>query len=116
MDNYYHNLSEEDLADVSEYNFDHPSALNYEEIARDLKKLVSGKNIYTPVYDFTTNARKEGAREEIKWAPFIIFEGIHSLYFEELRDLMDLRLFVMTDDDTRLARRCTNIYIYIYIY
>ena len=115
MDNYYKPLTREELLHVSDYNFDHPGALDYEEIARDLKELLSGKDIYTPVYDFTRHARMEGKKEEIKWAPFIIFEGIHSLYYEELRDLMDLRLFVMTDDDIRLARRCMIIYIYIYI-
>ena len=41
----------------------------------------------------------------MKWQPIVIFEGILSLYEKRFRDLMDLKIFVMTDDDVRLARR-----------
>ncbi len=50
---------------------------------------------------------RTGETETVKAQPVIIFEGILSLYEKRFRDLMDLRIFVLTDDDIRLARRCT---------
>ena len=44
--------------------------------------------------------------EKVKSSPIIIFEGILSLYDARIRDLMDIKIFVLTDDDIRLARRC----------
>ena len=58
-----------------------------------------------PVYDFTSHTRVEGKVEVIKAQPIVIFEGIMSLYEKRFRDLMDLKIFVMTDDDIRLSRR-----------
>ena len=51
-------------------------------------------------------ARLLGQSEKVSTAPIIIFEGILSLYDIRIRELMDLKIFVLTDDDIRLARRC----------
>ena len=57
-----------------------------------------------PIYSFEKNART-GNFETVKWQPIVIFEGILALHEKRFRDLMDLKIFVMTDDDIRLARR-----------
>jgi uridine kinase len=44
--------------------------------------------------------------ENVSSAPIVIFEGILSLYDIRIRNLMDIKIFVLTDDDVRLARRC----------
>lgn len=48
----------------------------------------------------------EGQSEKVSTAPIIIFEGILSLYDIRIRNMMDIKIFVLTDDDIRLARRC----------
>jgi uridine kinase len=62
--------------------------------------------------------------QPVKSTPIIIFEGIHGLYDSRLRDLMDLKIFVLTPDDIRLSRRSkysysskqsVNLYIIIFI-
>jgi hypothetical protein len=50
--------------------------------------------------------RIEGQSELITSSPIIIFEGILSLYDARIRELMDIKIFVLTDDDIRLSRRC----------
>jgi len=50
--------------------------------------------------------RIEGQSELITSSPIIIFEGILSLYDVRIRELMDIKIFVLTDDDIRLSRRC----------
>ena len=52
--------------------------------------------------------RVEGKSEKVQSSPIIIFEGILSLYDERIRELMDIKIFVFTDDDIRLARRCNE--------
>ena len=58
-----------------------------------------------PIYDFATHKRKENEYEVLKCQPLLIFEGILALYEKRFRDLMDLSIFVLTDDDIRLSRR-----------
>ena len=55
---------------------------------------------------FTELTRLKDQTEKVTPSPIIIFEGILSLYDSRIRDLMDLKIFVLTDDDIRLARRC----------
>lgn len=63
------------------------------------------EDVEIPIYDFATHARKEGELEQVQCQPLLIFEGIMALYEKRFRDLMDLKIFVMTDDDIRLSRR-----------
>ena len=58
-----------------------------------------------PIYDFITHSRKTDEVEHVKCQPLLIFEGIMALYEKRFRNLMDLKIFVLTDDDIRLARR-----------
>jgi uridine kinase len=72
---------------------------------KKLCELLTYKDIEIPVYDFTTHSRVENECLKVKAQPIIIFEGIMSMYESRFRDLMDLKIFVLTDDDVRLARR-----------
>lgn len=67
--------------------------------------MLNYKDVDIPIYDFSTHKRVEGEMLTVKCQPLIIFEGIMSLYEKRFRDLMDLKIFVLTDDDIRLARR-----------
>lgn len=104
QDMYYRNA--EDLADGSpeEVNFDHPSTIDTPLLAEHLRELRSGRAVDRPVYDFVQHRRcDETVRVEPE--PVILVEGILLLAEPEIRDLLDLKIFVDTDADVRLARR-----------
>jgi len=106
MDSFYKVLTPEQhqLAEANNYNFDHPDSFDVDLLIETLKKLKKGIAVDIPIYDFKTHSRLKETRH-IYGANIIVFEGIFSLYFEEVRKLMDLMLFIDTDSDIRLARR-----------
>ncbi len=85
-------------------NFDHPDALETELLVSHLQWLREGRPVEVPMYDFSRHARKPGM-ERIEPRPVIVIEGVLVLADPRLRDAMDLRVFVATDDETRHARR-----------
>ncbi len=86
------------------FNFDEPGAFDFPLLLETLKKLVVERvSVQIPVYDFVSSDRV--GFEMVKPADVVIIEGILILYFKEIRDMMDLRIFVDTAPDTRLARR-----------
>ncbi|XP_066274744.1 uridine-cytidine kinase-like 1 [Branchiostoma lanceolatum] len=162
MDSFYKVLTpeEKELANQSEYNFDHPDAFDFELLFDTLKKLKRGRNVEVPIYDFTTHSRtkqqvsvtpffyflpngcsttscclevlellfdtlkklKRGRNVEVPIYDFtthsrtkqqhtlyganvIIFEGILTFVNPEVRKMLDMKVFVDTDSDIRLARR-----------
>lgn len=106
MDSFYKVLSEEEheLALGSDYNFDHPDAFDFDLLADTLRRLKSGKKAEVPIYSFSTHSR-EKATKVIYGANVVIFEGILSFCNDTLLSLMDMKVFVDTDSDVRLARR-----------
>ncbi|KAI6222484.1 Uridine kinase [Aphelenchoides fujianensis] len=109
MDSFYNILNEEqrERAARSDYNFDHPDAFDFDLLAETIRRLRSGKSVEVPVYDFSTHSRDKNPKL-MYGADVIIFEGILSFFRPEIVELMDLKIFVDTDSDTRLARRMTR--------
>ncbi|KAJ3363423.1 Uridine-cytidine kinase-like 1 [Allomyces arbusculus] len=107
MDSFYKSLTDEEIACAhrNEHNFDHPTSFDYDILFDVLRKLKDGKSVEVPVYDFSTHSRLKDKTTTIYGANVIIFEGIFALYDQSVRDLMDLKIFVDTDSDIRLARR-----------
>ena len=70
-----------------------------------LNNLKKGIQVQVPVYDFATHSRLNKTTP-VYGANVVIFEGIFALYDKKVRDIMDMKLFVDTDADVRLARRC----------
>lgn len=103
-DNFYKDLTQEQLANVDTYNFDHPDALDFEEMYRCLGGLLRSEDVDIPVYSFVTNSRT-GETIRLHSADVILLEGIYALFEERIRALMYMKIFVQTDDDIRLARR-----------
>lgn len=104
FDNYYHDLSHLSEEEIGEYNFDHPDALDCKRLLSDLESISAGRELQLPLYNFITHSREQG--EPIKEpVDIVIIEGIFALYFEELKRLAELRVFVETDSDIRLIRR-----------
>jgi uridine kinase len=104
MDHFYRGLTPEQIQSVSEYNFDHPEALNFDDIFVALNTLLEGKDAEIPVYDFKKHSRAP-YKQTIKSNKLILYEGIFSLFDPKVRDMMKLKIFVQTDDDLRLSRR-----------
>ena len=104
QDSYYRNLTDISLEERRTFNFDHPDAFDWSLLIEHVKSLLVGESIQKPVYSFKTSTRTEETTH-VEPAPLIIVEGILVLEHQPLRRLMDVRLFVDTDDDIRLARR-----------
>eukprot|EP00128_Syssomonas_multiformis_P002829 Colp12_sorted_trinity150504_noHs@26772 len=104
QDSFYKNLTEEQKANIRAYNFDHPDAFDFELLIKTLRDLKAGKAVEVPLYDFKTSSRLPQSRRLFP-PDVILLEGILVLYIPELRDLMDMKLFVDQDSDVRLARR-----------
>ena len=103
-DNYYkahHDLSYDER---SALNYDHPDAFENDRIARDLRQLREGKPIECPIYDYTIHDRSENTLT-IHPSRVIIVEGIMIFYPKEIRDQLDIRIFVDADADERILRR-----------
>ncbi|KAJ7391116.1 Uridine-cytidine kinase-like 1 [Desmophyllum pertusum] len=88
----------------NDYNFDHPDSFDADLAVNILKKLKEGKSVQVPVYDFKTHSRLD-QKNDLYGANVIIFEGIMAFAYKELRDLMDMKVFVDADPDVRLSRR-----------
>ena len=103
-DNYYKRHDELTYEERCKLNYDEPAALETDLMARHLDALRHGQSIQCPVYDFSQHNR---SNETIEIAPksVIIVEGILIFENKELRDLMDIKIFVDTDSDVRLCRR-----------
>ena len=103
-DNYYKRHDELPYEERCKLNYDEPAALETDLMARHLEALRRGESIRCPVYDFSVHNRSE---ETTLIVPrrVIIVEGILIFENKELRDLMDIRIFVDTDADVRLCRR-----------
>jgi uridine kinase len=103
-DAYYRDLTHLPLEERAKVNYDHPASLETDLLVVHLKSLLEGRAIQRPVYDFTVHNRAlETVAVEPK--PVVVVEGIVVLYEPDLRELMDLKVYVDTDADLRIVRR-----------
>ncbi len=103
-DNYYKRHDELTYEERCRLNYDEPAAFDTDLFVRQLDLLRNGQAIDCPVYDFTVHNRSDEIIH-IEPSRVIIVEGILILENKELRDLMDIRIFVDADADIRLCRR-----------
>ena len=103
-DNYYTRHDDMPYEERCNLNYDEPAAFDTSLMVYHLDQLRHGHSIECPVYDFTFHNRSD---ETIRLVPHkvIIVEGILIFENEELRNLMDIKIFVDTDADIRLCRR-----------
>ncbi|XP_059172268.1 uridine-cytidine kinase-like 1 isoform X2 [Physella acuta] len=106
MDSFYKVLNHEqhERAIRNEYDFDHPDAFDFDLVVSTIGRLKEGKSVNVPIYNFATHSR-EKTMKIIYGANVVIFEGIMAFANAELLKLMDMKVFVDTDSDIRLARR-----------
>lgn len=103
QDAYYKDNGHLTPEERAKINFDHPDAIEFELLIAQIKDLMEGKEIGMPIYSYLTCAR---AKETIPVKPtdVIIVEGILILSNKELRDLMDIKVYVDAEPDERLIR------------
>ncbi|PKY90374.1 uridine kinase [Falseniella ignava] len=104
QDNYYKDQAHLAFEQRLQTNYDHPDAFDNDLFAKHLATLIDGGEIEIPIYDYSRHTRSDETRMA-QSHDVIIVEGILILYSQELRDLMDIKVYVDTDDDIRLARR-----------
>ena len=103
-DFYYKAHPELSYEEHTKLNYDHPAAFDTDMLVEHIRQLKEGKNVECPVYSFVEHNR---TTETLPVAPskVIIIDGILIFENEELRDMMDIKVYVDTDADLRLARR-----------
>ncbi|KRM93925.1 uridine kinase [Lentilactobacillus senioris DSM 24302 = JCM 17472] len=104
QDSYYNDQADMTMEQRAAVNYDHPLAFDTDLLIEQLQQLLNYQAIEKPVYDYNLLTRSsETVRQEPR--EVIILEGILILDDQRLRDLMDIKVFVDTDDDIRLIRR-----------
>jgi uridine kinase len=104
QDSYYKDQSHLSFAERLNTNYDHPFAFDTDLLIAHLEKLLSYQTIEKPVYDYVAHTRSQATIiQEPK--EVIILEGILILEDSRLRELMDIKVYVDTDDDIRIIRR-----------
>ncbi|KAJ9683275.1 hypothetical protein PVL29_019035 [Vitis rotundifolia] len=105
QDSFYRGLTAEESERVHEYNFDHPDAFDTEQLLECIGKLKSGQSVHVPIYDFKNHRRCSETFRQVNVSDVIILEGILVFHDQRVRNLMNMKIFVDTDADVRLARR-----------
>jgi len=103
-DNYYKAHDEMPYSERCKLNYDHPDAFDTELMIEHIKALKQGEKVLCPVYDYTVHNRSDKTTE-VRPAKVLIVEGILIFADNQLRDEMDIKIFVDTDADVRILRR-----------
>ncbi len=104
QDSYYKDSSYLPIEERQQVNFDHPDSIDFALLNRQLYELKNGKTIEQPVYSYLTCSRSATETVTVRPADVIIIEGILIFTCAELRNQMDIKIFVDADDDDRLMR------------
>lgn len=103
-DDYYKEQHSMTYEERTKTNYDHPDAFETARMIKDIRALKEGIAVDIPVYDYTIHDRSDRIRH-IEPTSVIIIDGILILENKELCSLMDIKIFVETDDDIRILRR-----------
>ena len=103
-DRYYRDRNDLRLEERAALNYDHPDSLETDLLVTHVRELKAGRAVEAPRYDFTRHARLT-EKDTLQPRRALIVEGILILTDPALRELMDIKVFVDTDSDTRFIRR-----------
>lgn len=104
QDSYYKDSSHLAPEERQKINFDHPDAIDWKLLCQQIRELKQGKTVEQPVYSYITCSRSKTETVTVEPAEVIIVEGILIFTCKELRDQMNIKIFVDADDDDRLMR------------
>ena len=106
VDSYYKDLSHLSFEEREKNNFDHPNSIEFELLYKHLKEILDNQKIETPVYNYKEHIRdKNNVKTIDKNVQIILLEGIFALHDQNIRDLMEIKIFVDTPSDIRILRR-----------
>ncbi|MGD8781638.1 MAG: uridine kinase [Ignavibacteria bacterium] len=105
LDDYYKDSSHKPFEEREKQNYDHPDAFDKKLLVEQLTSIKNRQSILKPKYDFKTHTRFPDKIDKIDSHPVVILEGILSFAFEEVRQLLDLKIFINTPNDIRIIRR-----------
>jgi uridine kinase len=103
-DNYYRPSIEQEADELGIANYDLPGSLYRDELERDILQLLEGKNVEREEYTFN-NPHVKARQLLFKSAPVLILEGIFVFHYPEILELIDLKVYVYTNESTALSRR-----------
>ncbi len=103
-DDYYRNQDHLPMSQREATNYDHPASLETDLLVKHLAQIAQGQIVDKPTYDFSNHTRSK-ITEKIMPAKVVIVEGILIFEHKELREMLDLKVFVDTDADIRVLRR-----------
>ncbi len=104
QDSYYKDSGHLSMEERRKINFDHPDAIDWKLLCQQIRELKQGKTVEQPVYSYITCTRSKTETVTVEPADVIIIEGILIFNCKELRDQMNIKIFVDADDDDRLMR------------
>ena len=104
QDSYYKDSSHVPPEERKNINFDHPDAIDWKLMCQQIRELKAGKTIEQPVYSYITCSRSTTETITVEPEEVIIVEGILIFTCKELRDQMNIKIFVDADDDDRVLR------------
>ncbi len=103
QDSYYNDTTELTMEERHRINFDHPDAFDWDLLTHQIEELRNGRAVEQPTYSYIESNR-QAETVHVEPCEVIIIEGIMALFKKELRNLMDLKIFVDADPDERLIR------------
>ena len=103
-DNYYLARSDMPFEERKLQNYDSPEAFEFDLMIQQIMDLKNGKDVLCPIYDFTLHTRSDQVIE-IQSKPIVLIDGILIFAEPQLRQIMDMRIYVETDADERILRR-----------
>ena len=106
VDSYYKDLSHLPFEEREKNNFDHPNSIDFKLLYQHLKEILDNKKIETPLYNYKEHIRDKNNVKIIEEnIQIILLEGIFALYDQNIRNLMEIKIFVDTPSDVRILRR-----------
>ena len=104
LDAYYRDLGHLPLPERARFNFDAPNAIEHELFTKHLRTLKRSQPVEIPVYDYTTHTRA-AATHTVEPVPWIVLEGVLVLYWQSIRKMAGLKVFLEAPGGLCLERR-----------
>jgi uridine kinase len=104
LDDFYRDRSHLSPDQRTRVNYDHPSAIDWEEMQHVVESLLSGRPARVPCYDFKTHCRTARSRL-VAPKEVVLVDGLWLLWRRSLRPLFAPRVFLDCPATVRLRRR-----------
>lgn len=104
QDNYYQPIELQEKDENGQVNFDLPISINREQFFNDINQLMNGKSITKTEYTFN-NENREAQQIVVQPAKIIVTEGLFVFHYNEIRDLLNYKVYIDAHKETRLERR-----------